>query len=239
MIYLLLFLIVILSGLSVFLLKNANPKKIKLLLSFSGAYLLSVSLLHLVPEIYRSSPDGGFIGIYILLGFFIQILLEYFSKGIEHGHVHLHKNDNHKHAFPLAVVASLCIHSFLEGMPLATIVNKGDYFNQLLIGIILHNIPISIVLMSLLLQSSERKKAFSWLVIFALMLPLGAAVNYFLEDKFITRVLNYNEIILAVVVGIFLHISTTILFESSENHRFNLYKFISILLGAGLAMVNL
>lgn len=239
MIYLLLFLIVILSGLSVLLLKSSSPKRIKLLLSFSGSYLLAVSLLHLVPEIYRSSPEESMIGIYILLGFFIQILLEYFSKGIEHGHVHLHKHDHHEHAFPFAVVASLCIHSFLEGMPLATIVNNNDYFNQLLIGIILHNIPISFVLMTLLLQSSGKTRAFAWLVIFALMLPLGAAVNFFLEGKLISDIINYNQIILAIVVGIFLHISTTILFESSENHRFNLYKFITILFGAGLGMLNL
>lgn len=239
MIYLLLFLMVVLSGLSVFLLKVTDQKKIKLLLAFSGSYLLAVSLLHLVPEIYRSSTEESMIGIYILLGFFIQLLLEYSSKGIEHGHVHLHKRDHHAHGFPLAVVASLCIHSFLEGMPLASIVNNEDYFNQLLIGIILHNIPVSIVLMSLLLQSSGKVKAFAWLVIFALMLPLGAGVNFLLEGKFISEIINYHQIILAIVVGIFLHISTTILFESSENHRFNLYKFISILLGAGMGMVNL
>lgn len=261
MIYLLLFLLVVLSGLSVFLLKSASPKKIKLLLSFSGSYLLAISLLHLIPEIYRSSTVESFIGIYILLGFFIQILLEYFSKGIEHGHIHLHKphttehshsasekggihhhshhSEMNLHSFPFAIVASLCIHSFLEGMPLATAVNNGDYFNALLIGIILHNIPISIVLMTLLLQAVSKKTALLWLVIFALMLPLGAAFNYFLEGKLMGELLNYNQIILALVVGIFLHISTTILFESSENHRFNLYKFISILIGAGLAFVNL
>ena len=45
------------------------------------------------------------------------------------------------------------------------------------------------------------------------------------------------HIILAVVVGMFLHISTTIIFETSENHRVNLLKLICILFGAGLAML--
>ena len=44
---------------------------------------------------------------------------------------------------------------------------------------------------------------------------------------------------MALVIGIFLHISTTILFESSEEHRFNYYKLITILLGAGLALATL
>lgn len=238
MIYFILFIVVIFSGFSVFLFKDVKGKKIKLLLSFSGAYLLSVSLLHLIPDIYKSS-DSNWIGVYILLGFFIQILLEYFSKGIEHGHIHLHRTE-HAHHFPFAVVASLCVHSFLEGMPLAKVVRENDFTNNLLIGILLHNIPISIILMALLIQETQsRNKAVFWLVVFALMLPLGAAVNYFLEVEIGAEIENYNSIILAVVVGIFLHISTTILFEASENHRFNFYKFMSILIGAGLTLINL
>lgn len=237
MVFLILFLVVVVSGFSVFLLKDESGKKNKLLLSFSGAYLLAISFLHLIPGIFKSTDDN-FIGLYILLGFFIQILLEFFSKGIEHGHIHLHSHGDKKHGFPLAVLGSLCFHSFLEGMPLAEVVKTGDYFNKLLIGISLHNIPISIVLMALLLKSGSRFRAVVWLVIFALMLPLGAGINYFFEGSLNNNISNYNHIILAVVVGIFLHISTTILFESTENHRFNLYKFISIVLGAGLAMLS-
>ena len=57
-----------------------NPKKgrnIQLLLTFSGAYLLAVSFLHLLPELFWYNTTEN-IGIYILIGFVIQILLEYF-----------------------------------------------------------------------------------------------------------------------------------------------------------------
>ena len=47
--------------------------------------------------------------------------------------------------------------------------------------------------------------------------------------------LNVN-MILAVVVGMFLHISTTIIFETTENHKFNLLKLMSILVGVALAL---
>jgi hypothetical protein len=47
--------------------------------------------------------------------------------------------------------------------------------------------------------------------------------------------LNVN-MILAVVVGMFLHISTTIIFETTENHKFNLLKLMSILIGVALAL---
>ena len=44
-----------------------------------------------------------------------------------------------------------------------------------------------------------------------------------------------EHVILAIVVGIFLHISTTIIFETSENHKFNLLKLVSILVGCSFA----
>jgi uncharacterized membrane protein YdcZ (DUF606 family) len=45
------------------------------------------------------------------------------------------------------------------------------------------------------------------------------------------------DILLAIVVGMFLHISTTIIFEASENHRFNLAKLASIFVGVTLALL--
>jgi hypothetical protein len=45
------------------------------------------------------------------------------------------------------------------------------------------------------------------------------------------------NLLLAIVVGMFLHISTTIIFEASENHRFNLVKLLSIIVGVTLAIL--
>ena len=47
-----------------------------------------------------------------------------------------------------------------------------------------------------------------------------------------------ESIILAIVVGIFLHLSTTIIFETSENHKVNLIKLLSILSGFALAFFS-
>ena len=238
-----LFLAVTLSGLSVFLFKSNNKRTIKLLLSFSGAYLLAITFLHLVPEIYIDNNSS--IGIYILIGFFLQILLELFSEGIEHGHAHIHKKEDA--AFPLAMMLSLCIHSFLEGMPLAYGLSaarhghpEDEVSNPLLLGLILHKIPISIVLMGMFLQSKLKKqKAVFLLIILALMAPLGALTSYLIGEQLVNDMSLYFDKMLAIVIGIFLHISTTILFESSENHRFNIYKIITIALGAVVALLSL
>lgn len=78
-----------------------------------------------------------------------------------------------------------------------------------------------------------------WLVVFALVTPLGTFVSYAIGQNMLFNLSAYFDKIMAVVIGIFLHISTTILFESSENHRFNLIKFVMILLGAGVAIATL
>lgn len=232
--YFLLFITIIISGTSVFAFRKVNPGFLKLLLSFSGAYLFALTVLHLIPEVYHSGDKN--IGIFIFIGFFIQIVLEFFSEGIEHGHIHIHKNQNS--AFPYGVMIGLCLHSFLEGMPLVQNFSDADTQRSLLAGIILHHIPVAVALMTMLLQSGlSRSRAVFYLTLFAMMAPMGAFTgNYFTQLRLQDVPLLFDRI-MAVVIGIFLHISTTILFESYEEHRFNYFKLLIIILGAGLAML--
>src|SRR5688572_14934515 len=113
--YILLFVSVMASGMLFFMLRRSDPFYLKLSLAFTGSYLFSISMIHLVPGVFEQG--GSDIGYYILLGFFIQLFLEYMSGGIEHGHIHLHHG--HHKAFPVTMMLGLCIHSFLEGMPLS------------------------------------------------------------------------------------------------------------------------
>jgi len=235
----LLFFPVIISGLSVVFMQGYKQTLNKIFLSFSGAYLLSISVLHLLPEIY--SGGNNYIGVFILAGFVLQLVLEFISEGIEHGHFHYHEKG--KNAFPLAIITGLCIHTFLEGMPLAANVNAEDFNlanNSLLIGIILHNIPISFVLVTMLLKSGLSKNtAVGYLVLFALTAPLGLVAGNLAGNFFTEGLADFYNSMLAIVVGIFLHVSTTILFESTDNHRFNLIKSVAILTGIALALLML
>ena len=232
LLYLFLFATVILSGCSVLFFRLEN-KALKLILAFSGAYLLAITVLHLIPEIYSNAATKT--GIFILIGFLLQIFIEYFSEGIEHGHIHLHKHE--EKIFPLAIMIALSVHSFIEGMPLSGAITEIK--KSLATGIFFHNIPIAIALMSMLIQSGQKKgNAILWLVIFALMTPLGALIGNLLEGNF-GLISNYSNYLMAIVVGIFLHVSTTILFESSEHHRFHILKLAVILAGMGLAMISI
>ena len=220
---------VAIGGVIVEIFKPTNSKNIQLLLIFSGAYLFAVSVIHLIPELFHHHPKNS-IGIFILLGFLIQILLEFFSKGIEHGHFHKQK------IIPFSVMLTLCLHALIEGVPLGgELVHNHSAHNALLTGILLHKAPVSIVLLSLFLQSGmSRTRAYFFLFIFALMTPLGVYSGHLFSQMAI-----YSNEIMAIVIGIFLHISTTILFESSEDHKFSLYKISAIIVGAIFAIFSI
>ncbi|HEX5003467.1 MAG TPA: ZIP family metal transporter [Bacteroidia bacterium] len=232
--YILLFASVMISGSLFFMLKKTNPVYLKLSLAFTGSYLFTISMIHLVPGVFSSG--GSTIGYYILIGFFIQLFLEHLTGGIEHGHIHLHQD--HHHSFPFTMMAGLCLHSFLEGMPLASGLNGHHDSEQLLTGIILHHLPVSFALVSMLTGSGVNKKGtLVYLAVFALMAPAGAFVSEFLSGMQLLDIHLYFDRIMGVVIGIFLHISTTILFETSSEHRFNLYKMAVILLGAAAVIL--
>jgi len=223
--YIFLIAAVLFGSILVFILKP-NSKLVHLLLAFSGAYLLSVTILHLLPLVYIETTTYKKVGIFILAGIIIQSILESFSKGAEHGHIHIHTNGKE---FPTLLFVSLCIHAFSEGLPIH---NAND---NLLWAIVIHKIPIAIVLTTFLIQTKYPKKiTYVFLIVFALMSPLGILFGH--KILFFTI---YTLEITALIIGVFLHISTIILFESTENHKFNLKKFIAILLGILLTIFTL
>jgi len=231
-----LFSVVMAGGFIVYFLEDKVTKYFKYILAFSGAFLLAISVLHVIPEVYQAQTAN--IGLFVLLGFLIQLVLEYFSQGIEHGHFHV--NANNPKLFLVPILVSLCLHAFLEGLPLVNEISNEHHVghshsNSLLFGILLHKFPISIALMTLFLKAKLKMNyAFFGLLIFAIMAPLGNFIGVTFQDSF-TSHLPIFDYILAIVLGMFLHISTTILFESDESHKFNLMKLIVIIAGGGIA----
>ena len=66
------------------------------------------------------------------------------------------------------------------------------------------------------------------------MAPLGVFAG-----TFFTVLANYYNEIMAMVIGIFLHISTTILFESSDGHKLSAQNILAIIVGAVIVMLSL
>jgi zinc and cadmium transporter len=227
LIYIILSGTVLASGSLIFVLKTTDQRVLKLLLAFSGAFLIGISFLKLVPEIY--STASRYAGLFILAGFLIQLILELITKGAEHGHIHSHAEEEHINPFVLLI--GLCIHAFLEGTPIVEGYD-ASIRQTFVAGLVIHKIPISITLMSLFINCGcSRRKAFTYLGIFALMTPLGSIISRLIHFGTVASMTVFYTYIMAIVVGIFLHVSTSILFETGENHQYNLKKFLVVCFG--------
>ncbi|MGV6828515.1 MAG: ZIP family metal transporter [Flavobacteriales bacterium] len=217
--YLYLFLAVVLGYILARQVKGTNRRLMPIFLAFSGAFLLAITLFELLPEVFKNPSKK--IGVYILGGILLQLFLEFFSKGAEHGHVHI---DAKKRLFPWLLLISLSIHALLEGFPI-------QENNHVLIGVVVHKIPIALILSLFFIKANYSKMStLLFLFLFALMTPLGNWLS--LHTVFLS---HYTTEINALAIGVFLHVSTTILFESSKNHVFNLSKMLAVLIAVVLA----
>ncbi len=218
-----------------------SQTNLRLLLAFSAAYLFGISLMHLLPEVYQL-PNTKWVGLFIVIGFCTQLIIESFSSGIEHGHTHLH-SDTCKTHLPYGIIIGLCLHSFLEGLPVYQLPQVGttqdSFFDkQLVLGLAFHNIPISVTFIALLKDHRTKlSRMLLLLITFACMAPLGYLAGYCIQSLGFKNWELYNHFAFALVIGIFLHISTAILFESSDHHKYNGIKIIMLLLGIGLALL--
>ncbi len=204
-------------------------------LIFAGSFLFSITIIHILPEVFALSDNPMQIGMYVLGGFFFQQFLEYFTSGIEHGHAHVH--DHMSTGSRLGLLVALLIHSILEG---ALLTHDSPFHAQhesysLLVGIVLHKIPAAFALITTL-KTGKRMSASLWviLILFSLSSPLGLLMSEYILD------LSGDHLIVlfAFVSGSFLHISTTIFVESSPNHHFGLRKFLISLTGAAIAILT-
>ncbi len=218
-----------LAGAAVRVLKP-DARWLKLLLSFSGAFLLGIVFLHMLPELY--AEEGAMIGAWVLAGFLLQVVLEFFSQGIEHGHMHVHTQG--RSALPWLTLASLCLHSFTEGMPFADESVAGD--TPFLLGVVLHKMPMAIALATVLQRAGSSSVAgWSMLGLFALAAPAGIFVGH-LAGAWMSG--HFLHCMLGLAIGMLLHISTTIIFESAPEHRFNAARFAAVILGTALAALS-
>lgn len=199
-----------------------NEKLAKRLLVVSAGFLIAVCVVEVFPQVYHIEDHN--IGLWIIFGVLLQMVLESLTKGFEHGHFHYEQCQ----ILPVGLVVGMFIHAFIEGIPLA----EEEEYSPYLLGILVHNLPISFVLGAFLLRE-KRNNLVAWITIllFAIASPLGMLVGQYLNPE-------WNAYFLAISGGIFLHISAVIIFESSKGHKMDWQKMLLVLIGVGLALLG-
>lgn len=227
-VFITLFIITLIVSFIPYFLKFENKIWLNFLLSFSGSYLLGITLLHIIPELYENHASTFQVGIFVMLGFFIQVILESYSKGMEHGHVHIHDFGK----MPYGLLIALSLHALLEGSALNS---TFEHNLEIVFGILIHKIPVAFLLGFLFYSIKTNViKSIVLLSLFAICTPVGGLISSSFQFQLFG--LGSNQLLLAMATGSFLHVSTTILFETSPDHKLKISKFIPALLGGVLAI---
>lgn len=235
---LLLFFISFIGGLVGLKLK-IKEKSINYLLAFSGSFLLSITMLHLLPETFKENSNSG---LYILAGFFLQLIIQRMTHGVEHGHVHIPISESHAHNHTVhfnTIFWGLAIHAFMEGLPLGFNYRYASTEPSLYLAVAAHKLPEVILLSTLAISVKPKNSALFSIFIFSLLTPAGALAAAFLGRKYYA-VSQIVTVLIPIVAGVFIHISTTIFFESgTKHHMLTRNKVLAIMLGIALGLLTL
>lgn len=237
-----LFLAAFLGGVAVLIIPHPSQAGFQRINVLAGSYLFAITVLHLLPELFAMPTPSQRIGLYLLAGFFLQLFLELLSKGVEHGHIDSHTN-HAPQVVPASLLLALFIHAFLDGFILSTphhgacVHHHTHSSGGLLLGILLHKVPVAFAFTSVLskLMHTQRTVVL-YLLLFAIASPLGLWVSHY-GNQYMDSSAGILVAIWGMAAGSFLHIATTIFFEASPGHHFNLQKFLASLLGASLAVI--
>lgn len=232
---LLLFIISFVAGSIPLWFRQLNNKGMNLLLAFSGSFLLSITFLHLLHETFEELHASA--GVYLLAGFFLQLVIQRFTHGIEHGHVH---TDGHDHHVPLAsILVGLGLHAFMEGLPLGFNYAAEATGPSLYLAVAAHKLPEIILVTTLVLSLKGKMHALLALVVFSLLTPAGSITASIMSHKY-SFMMQARTVLIPVVAGSFIHIATTIFFESgTKQHLLTLQKVMAIMLGVGIGLLTL
>ncbi len=233
-----LFLTALIPGLVIIYYPGARKPDIKYMLVFAGSFIFSITLVHLLPELMSASDDPKLVGIFVLVGFIMQMLLDFTTSGVEHGHMHNHSH--HGRISPVILMSGLCLHAIMDG---SILVHPGHQHgvmgnSGLMLGIILHKIPEAIALVAVLSFVFKKKLTLlTLLIIFSLASPLGLLLSEMANQYELLGKQGFI-ILFSIVSGNLIHISTTIYFETSPDHSFHKKRAIIGLLGTCLAILT-
>ena len=233
---LLLFAITLGGGSIPLMIRFINEKRMQYLLAFSGSFLLSITFLHLLPETFADVKGAGFL---LLLGFFLQMVIQRITHGAEHGHSHIGSNGHHHHVPLISILGGLSFHAFMEGLPLGFSYRMEATEPALYLAVAAHKLPEAMVATSLVAGMYGRGKGLITLLFFALITPGAGVLAQLLGDRY--ESVNHAVMTLVpVVAGAFIHIATTIFFESgTRQHAMSWQKTLAMALGVGIGLLTL
>lgn len=213
------------------------------MVSFSVGVLLSVALLHTLPEAFESGADPHTSFALLLAGLLAFFMLEKVAI-LRHNHHHEHDGHHHPPGHDaheagrggLAVLVGDGLHNFCDGILIAAAFLVDPHLGVLTaLSIAAHEVPQELGDFIVLVNAGlTRRRALFFNVLSSMMAMLGGVVGYFLlRDS-----QQWLPYVLIVAASSFIYIAVADLMPQMQRRtslRDSLPQFV--LVGAGVAIV--
>lgn len=220
----------------IFLLKRNWSKKLSFYaIPFAAGVLLSVSLLHLIPESVEIMGDGAYL--YILFSFLGAFIFEKYFASLHHHEEH--SDTLQKSTIPLVIFGDT-IHNFIDGVAIAAAYLAAPGLGlTVALSTFLHETPHEIGDFGVLISRGwSRKKTFIANLLSAMATIPGALIVFYFFPNAGEENIAW---LLAIAAGIFLYLGASdFLPEVGEhdNKRDTLIKVILVIVGV-IAMYSM
>lgn len=131
------------------------PRTLELFLAFSAGFLVAVALVGLLPEaLAHSGPRAPL----VVLGGFLAVHL---TQHALVGHFHFGEETHHvSRAVSASALAGLLLHTFVDGVAIASAFAVSDELGALVFGaIFLHKVPEGLAIASLWIAAGRSRTA--------------------------------------------------------------------------------
>jgi zinc and cadmium transporter len=238
--------------------------RLQIAISFVSGFMLGIGLLHFLPHAWHQLHSIDRTVAWLVGGFLVMFLAQRFFHFHHHDvpddsdhcdhkeHTHHGEHDHHGHSLAeqsarrlswTGAAIGMTFHSLIDGIALAASVqaepNAGVWAKGLgAFLVILFHKPFDAMAISTLMAAGGKSRYACHLVngLFALAIPLGAALFYFGAGQFAHQ--QFLGATLAFTAGTFLCISTSDLLPEIQFHTHDRLK-LSFALLAGLGMAAL
>lgn len=197
-------------------------------IAFAAGVLISVSLLHIVPESFDMVPNAPF---YLLGGYLFLYLFNRFICAF----VCEQRPDIH-YGLGLVPLIGIGLHSFIDGFVYSIAFSVSTFTGWLTtIGMVLHEFPEGIITYLLLLRGGFQQRTSLLLAFIAagLTTPLGTLISYPFISELKPPLLGT---LLAISGGALLYVGATHLLPQAEHER-RRFTVLALIAGVLIAII--
>lgn len=216
------------SGLLLYVVPRVSRGALQVLMALGAGVMLAVSLTHILPEMMDISHWslygflGGFVGLYI----FEELFSPHRHDHHHHDHTHEDPHEHIDHVARISVIA-LVIHTLFDGVGIGASWSLNAVLGIEILGsVLLHQIPVSLSLASVLQETSlARKSQILTLIPFILAAPLGFILSEILTTFFAPDIIALAT---AIAGGTLLYIASVEILPILHAQLSRKSKYLSI-----------